>query len=86
MDALEAALGRDGRDPFWLQEADLSQHAVQVKIGFEEYGGKTRIRAPVPQPLGSSSLGGACRADEATRHRRVLRSGLAGCAQPVPET
>ena len=34
VDALKAAFGWDGRDPFWLQDTDLSQHPVQVKLGF----------------------------------------------------
>jgi len=33
-----------GHARFRPQEADLREHAVQVKLGFEEYGGKTRLR------------------------------------------
>ena len=45
VDSLKAALGWDGRDPFWLQTTDLSQHAVQLKLAFEEFNGKTRWHA-----------------------------------------
>ncbi|MCG3181417.1 MAG: hypothetical protein BIFFINMI_03810 [Phycisphaerae bacterium] len=44
IDSLKAAFGWDGRDPFWLQDADLSGLLVQVKLGFEEYEGKQRIK------------------------------------------
>lgn len=86
IDALKAALGWDGRDPFWLQEADLSDHAVQVKLGFEEYGGKTRIRVQYLNPFGSSGVGGVSKADEATRRTigNRLGSKLRALSGPAP--
>jgi hypothetical protein len=44
VDSLKAAFGWDGRDPFWLQDADLSGLLVQIKLGFEDYNGKQRIK------------------------------------------
>jgi len=43
LDSLKNALGWDGRDVFWLQETHLAEHPVQVKLGFEQYNGKTRL-------------------------------------------
>ena len=86
IDMLKAALGWDGRDPFWLQEADLSEHSVQVKLGFEEYGGKTRIKVQFLNPFGSTAGGGVSKADDATRRTISNRLGsklraVAGPAQ-----
>jgi len=86
IDALKAALGWDGRDPFWLQETDLSEHPVQVKLGFEEYGGKTRIKVQFLNPFGSTAGGGVSKADDATRRTISNRLGsklraMAGPAQ-----
>jgi len=75
IDALKAALGWDGRDPFWLQETDLSDHPVQVKLGFEEYGGKTRIKVQFLNPFGSTGGGGVTKADDATRRTIANRLG-----------
>ena len=75
LDALKAALGWDGRDPFWLQETDLSEHPVQVKLGFEEYGGKTRIKVQYLNPFGSTGGGGVSKADDATRRTISNRLG-----------
>ncbi len=67
LDSLKSALGWDGRDPFWLQETDLSEHPVQLKLGFEEYGGKTRLKVQYLNPYGSTGGGGVTRADESTK-------------------
>ncbi len=86
IDALKAALGWDGRDPFWLQETDLSEHAVQVKLGFEEYGGRTRLRVQYLNPFGSTGGGGVSKADDATRRTigNRLGSKLRALSGPVP--
>lgn len=88
LDALKAALGWDGRDPFWLQETDLSEHPVQVKLGFEEYGGKTRIKVQYLNPFGSTGGGGVSKADDATRRTISNRLGskLRAMAAPAPKT
>ncbi len=44
IDNLKAAFGWDGRDPFWLQDSDFSEHVVQVKLAIEEYNGKSRVK------------------------------------------
>jgi hypothetical protein len=86
IDALKDALGWDGRDPFWLQEADLSEHAVQVKLALEEYGGKTRMKVQYLNPFGSTGGGGVTKADDATRKSITNRinSKLRALAGPAP--
>jgi len=88
IESLKAALGWDGRDVFWLQEADLSQHAVQVKLAFEEYNGKTRLRVQYLNPYGSTGGGGVTKADGTAKTSIRNRLGsklraLAGPAQPA---
>jgi hypothetical protein len=75
IDSLKDALGWDGRDPFWLQETDLSQHPVQVKLALEEYGGKTRMKVQYLNPFGSTGGGGVSKADDATRKSIANRLG-----------
>ena len=75
IDSLKNALGWDGRDPFWLQETDLSEHPVQVKLTFEEYNGKTRIKVQYLNPYGSSGVGGVTKADGETRRSISNRLG-----------
>ena len=88
IDSLKAALGWDGRDPFWLQDTDLSQHPVQVKLAFEEYNGKTRLKVQYLNPYGSTGSGGVTKADAPTRKSITNRLGsklraLAGPAKPA---
>lgn len=66
IDALTAALGWDGREPFWLQETDLSEKPVQVKLAFENYDGKKRLKVQYLNPYGSSGRG-VTKADGATK-------------------
>jgi len=88
--ALTNALGWDGRDPFWLQETDLSGHPVQVKLAFEEYAGKTRLKVQYLNPFGSTGTGGVKKATDATRRTITNRLGsklraMAGPAQAPPK-
>lgn len=85
IDALKAALGWDGRDPFWLQETNLSQHAVQLKLAFEEYNGKTRLKVQYLNPFGSTGTGGVTKADDAakTAIRNRMGSKLRALAGPT---
>ena len=88
LDSLKAALGWDGRDPFWLQESDLSEHPVQVKLAFEEYNGKNRLKVQYLNPYDSKGGGGVTKADTVTRKSIANRMGsklraLTGPAQPV---
>lgn len=41
---LKAAFDWDGRDPFWLQDNDLSQLVVQLKLGLETYKDTLRMK------------------------------------------
>jgi len=89
IDALKAALGWDGVDLFWLQDTDLSEHPVQVRLGFEEYQGKNRIKVRFLNPYGASPSG-VTKADEATRrsiNNRLgakLRAVAGGTPAPAP--
>ena len=88
IDSLKNALGWDGRDPFWLQEMDLSEHPVQVKLTFEQYNGKTRIKVQYLNPYGSTGSGGVTKADEGTRRSISNRLGsklraISGPAKPA---
>lgn len=72
---LQDALGWDGRDPFWLQDTDLSGHPVQITLEFEEYDGKDRLKVKWLNPFGSKGGGGIPRADDATRRSIMNRLG-----------
>jgi len=89
IDQLRAALGWDGVDPFWLQDNDLSGVAVQVKLGFEEYEGKNRLKVQFLNPYGST--GGATepggddvRRSVAARLGAKLRANAGGTSRPTP--
>jgi len=75
VDALRAAFNWDGRDAFWLQDTDLSKHAVQVKLALEEYGGKTRLKVQYLNPYGATGGGTITKADEPTRKSIAARLG-----------
>jgi len=88
LDSLKSALGWDGRDPFWLQETDLSEHPVQLKLAFEEYNGRTRLKVQYLNPYGSTGGGAVTKADGAAKTAIRNRLGsklraLAGPAQPT---
>ena len=74
IDQLKEALGWDGRDPFWLQDTDFSNHIVQVKLAFEEYDGKTRIKVQYVNPEDWSG-GGVPVADDSMRRSIAGRLG-----------
>ena len=87
LDSLKSALNWDGRDPFWLQDTDLSEHPVQLKLAFEEYDGKTRMKVQYLNAYGSTGSGTVTKAEGAakTAIRNRLGSKLravAGPAQP----
>ena len=75
VDALKAAFGWDGRDPFWLEDTDLSQHPVQVKLAYEEYEGKKRLKVQFLNPFGSAGTPGVKKADDKTRKSVSTRLG-----------
>jgi hypothetical protein len=76
IEALKAALGWDGRDPFWLQDsADaLAQQAVQLKLAFEEYDGKETLKVQFLNPYGAKP-GGVPKADDDFRRAIGNRLG-----------
>lgn len=86
IEALKAALGWDGRDPFWLQETDLAEHPVQVRLGFEKYDGKTRLKVRFLNPSGATGGAGVTKADEAKKRaiRDRLGTKLRSLAGPAP--
>ena len=95
IDVLKSALGWDGRDPFWLQETDLSKHPVQIRLGLEEYGGKRRMRVQYLNPFGSARGSGVRKADDETRRTisdrlgsklRAMSGTQSSSAAPAPMT
>ncbi len=91
IDSLKTALGWDGRDPFWLQETDLSAQPVQVKLVIEQYEGKARVKVQYLNPFGSTASGAVSKADDATRRAISNRLGsklraTAGPAKPANAT
>ena len=91
VDSLKAAFGWDGRDMFWLQDTDLTQQAVQVRLAFEEYQGKSRIKVKFLNPYGSAPTGGVTKADEGKRLALSARLGAkfralaGGTPAPAPK-
>lgn len=87
IDMLKRAFGWDGRDPFWLQDADMGELVVQVSLAAETYNGKTRLK--VQYVDAEDSVGGTVpKADDAARRSISTRLGakfraLAGSA-PAP--
>jgi hypothetical protein len=53
VNSLKEALGWDGRNVFWLQDNDLSDHPIQITTGFEDFNGKTRLKVQFVNPYGS---------------------------------
>jgi hypothetical protein len=66
IESLKAALGWDGRDPFWLQDnADgLGDKLVQVKLDWEEYNGRQNLRVQFLNPYGARPMGVPSGGDE----------------------
>ena len=87
IESLKAALGWDGRDPFWLQDnaAELAEHAVQVKLAFEEFNGATNLKVQYLNPYGSTA-GGVSKADDNGRKsiQRRIGSKLRALAGGTP--
>lgn len=76
IEALKAALGWDGRDPFWLQDnaSELAQRPVQVKLAFEPYDGQMRLKVAFLNPYGAAPTGVA-KADDDVRRAVQNRLG-----------
>ena len=92
--SMQASLGWDGVDPFWLQDnaAALADHPVQVKLSFEEYNGNTSLRVQFLNPYGSQ--GGMSKGSDELRRSVGNRlgskfraaAGSAPAAAPSPKT
>lgn len=74
IDSLKAAFGWDGRDPMWLQDADFSRLTVQVKLEFELYEGRTRLKVRYVDAEDASPAG-VVKADDSTRKSLNTRLG-----------
>ncbi len=90
IDALKSAFGWDGRDPFWLQDADFDGHVVQVKLAFEEYNNRTRIKvqyvdAEDATPSGVPQADDAARRAIGTRLGAKFRANAGGTPAPAPK-
>lgn len=92
IDSLKSAFGWDGRDPLWLQDTDFvnSGLVVQVKLAFEEYQNKKRLK--VQYIDAEDSAGGSVpRADDnarrslANRLGSKLRANAGGTPAPAPK-
>lgn len=89
IDNLKAAFGWDGRDVFWLQDADFSRHVVQIKLGFETYDGKTRIKvqyidAEDAVPMSIPRADDSMRRSISARLGPKLRAAVGGSPAPAP--
>lgn len=74
VDSLKAAFGWDGRDPLWLQDSNFSHLTVQVKLEFELFDGKTRLKVRYVDAEDASPAG-VQKADDATRQNLSMRLG-----------
>jgi hypothetical protein len=90
IDHLKSAFGWDGRDPFWLQDADFSQHVVQLKLAFETYDNKTRLKvqyvdAEDATPSGVPQADDAARRAIGTRLGSKFRANAGGTPAAAPK-
>jgi hypothetical protein len=76
VDALKEAFGWDGRDPLWLQDTDFvsSGLLVQVKLGYELYNGRQRLKVQFVDAENAAPAGVA-KADDNTRRSLSTRLG-----------
>jgi hypothetical protein len=89
IDSLKSAFGWDGRDPLWLQDTDFvgSGLIVQVKLAFEQYQGKTRLKVQyVDAENSTGGPGNVPRADDSTRRSLANRLGAKLRANAAPGT
>lgn len=90
IDQLKAGLGWDGRDPFWLEDADLADLLVQITVAMESYDGKTRAKvkwidhADAEPTRGVQRAEGAARTAIANRLGPKLRANAGGSPRPAP--
>lgn len=87
VEQLKSAFGWDGRDPLWLQDSDFGGLTVQVKLEFEMYDGKQKLKVRYVDAE-DAGPGGVPKADDSTRKSLSTRLGsklraLAG-GSPAP--
>jgi len=78
IESLKAALGWDGRDPFWLQDniEALAVLPVQVKLATSEYNGQQNLKVAFLNPYGAKGgNGGVRQADDDLRRNIANRLG-----------
>lgn len=90
IDHLKSAFGWDGRDPFWLQDADFAGLIVQIKLTFETYDNKTRLKvqyvdAEDATPSGVPQADDTARRAIATRLGAKFRANAGGMPAPAPK-
>jgi hypothetical protein len=91
IEALRQALGWDGRDIMWLQDADLSRVVVQVVLDFESYNGRDRLKVKYLNPEGYEGRSGELPKSDPTMRRTLqtrlgakLRAMAGGTPAPAP--
>lgn len=89
IDNLKSAFGWDGRDPFWLQDADFNAHVVQLKLEFETYDNKTRLKvryvdAENAMPADVPQADAGARRAISTRLGAKFRANAGGSPAPAP--
>lgn len=75
VDQLKDAIGWDGADPFWLDDADLSGACVTLKIEREEWEGKVRPKVKWLSNENDTGGGDIKRLDDAERRAIKNRIG-----------
>ncbi len=90
VDQLKAAFGWDGRDPMWLQDADFGGLTVQVKLEYELFDGKQRLKvryvdAENASPAGVPKADDSTRRTLSTRLGSKLRALAGGTPAPAPK-
>lgn len=90
IEKLKQALGWDGRDPFWLEDAELDEDLlVQLTLGHEEYEGKSRLKikwidARDAQPSGVKRSDDSARRAISNRIGAKFRAHAGGTPRPAP--
>lgn len=90
VDSLKAAFAWDGRDPLWLQDADFSGLVVQLKLEFEVYDNKQRLKvrwvdAEDAEGRGVPKADDNARRTLGTRLGSKLRALAGGSPAPAPK-
>ncbi len=88
IESLCESFGWDGRDPFWLQDTDLTERTVQLTIASETYDKKTRPRVKWinnenAEPVGVQRATGSARSAIANRLSSKFRAHAGGTPRPA---